>query len=125
VDQVKTILQRAAAGERNAGLAREYSIAGRPFIRRSGQGMQRSGEGQMGRIAMSNFMQTAIEQGPNLVLMTRDMGPINVEKDDPDGIIMTCSDGTYGAYAVEELLDLRPYRERVQVVSRLAVRNKG
>jgi hypothetical protein len=57
--------------------------------------------------------------------MTRDMGPINVEKDDPDGIIMTCSDGTYGAYAVEELLDLRPYRERVQVVSRLAVRNKG
>jgi hypothetical protein len=42
--------------------------------------MQRSGEGQMGRIAMSNFMQTAIEQGPNLVLMTRDMGMINVEK---------------------------------------------
>jgi hypothetical protein len=57
--------------------------------------------------------------------MTRDMGIINVEKDDPDGIIVTFSDGTYGAYVVEELLDLRPYRERVQVVSRLAVRNKG
>jgi hypothetical protein len=34
-----------------------------------------------------------------------------VEKDDGDGLIVTFSDGTIGAYVAEELLELRPLRE--------------
>lgn len=34
--------------------------------------------------------------------------------DGDDGLIITFSDGTTGAYVVEELLELRPYRERVK-----------
>jgi hypothetical protein len=36
---------------------------------------------------------------------------LTVERDDPDGLIVTFSDGTSGAYLVEELLELRPHRE--------------
>lgn len=34
-----------------------------------------------------------------------------VEVDGTDGLIVTFSDGTIGAYVVEELLKLRPHRE--------------
>jgi hypothetical protein len=34
------------------------------------------------------------------------------EFDGDDGLIVTFSDGTTGAYVAEELLELRPYRER-------------
>ena len=34
--------------------------------------------------------------------------------DGDDGLIVTFSDGTTGAYVVEELLELRPIRERVK-----------
>ena len=36
------------------------------------------------------------------------------ELDGDDGLIVTFSDGTTGAYVVEELLELRPIRERVK-----------
>jgi hypothetical protein len=36
---------------------------------------------------------------------------LTVERDDPDGLIVTFSDGTSGAYLVEEFLELRPHRE--------------
>ncbi len=36
------------------------------------------------------------------------------EPDGDDGLIVTFSDGTTGAYVVEELLELRPIRERVE-----------
>jgi hypothetical protein len=36
------------------------------------------------------------------------------EHDGDDGLIVTFSDGTTGAYVVEELLELRPIRERVK-----------
>ena len=36
------------------------------------------------------------------------------EPDGDDGLIVTFSDGTTGAYVVEELLELRPIRERVK-----------
>lgn len=39
---------------------------------------------------------------------------VEVKIDAPDGIIVRFSDGTVGAYVVEELLQLRPYRERVK-----------
>ncbi len=34
--------------------------------------------------------------------------------DGDDGLIVTFSDGTTGAYVVEELLELRPVRERMK-----------
>jgi hypothetical protein len=37
-----------------------------------------------------------------------------VEKDGKDGLIVTFSDGTMGGYVVQELLLLRPVRERVK-----------
>jgi hypothetical protein len=37
-----------------------------------------------------------------------------VEKDHADGILVTFSDGTSAGYVVEELLSLRPIRERVR-----------
>jgi hypothetical protein len=36
------------------------------------------------------------------------------EPDRDDGLIVTFSDGTTGAYVVEELLELRPHREPVK-----------
>jgi hypothetical protein len=39
---------------------------------------------------------------------------LKVEKDGDDGLIVTFSDGTKAGYIVEELLLLRPRRERVE-----------
>ncbi len=36
---------------------------------------------------------------------------LSVEQDGNDGLIVSFSDGTTAGYVVEELLDLRPYRE--------------
>lgn len=36
---------------------------------------------------------------------------LSVQKDGRDGLIVTFSDGTIGAYVAEELLELRPCRE--------------
>jgi hypothetical protein len=36
---------------------------------------------------------------------------LTVERDGEDGLIVMFSDGTTGAYVVEELLELRPHRE--------------
>ncbi len=38
---------------------------------------------------------------------------LTAERDGNEGIIVTFSDGTTGGYVVEELLELRPFRERV------------
>jgi hypothetical protein len=37
---------------------------------------------------------------------------LTAEVDEGDGVIMTFSDGTTAAYVVEELLELRPHREK-------------
>jgi hypothetical protein len=39
---------------------------------------------------------------------------LTTEPDGDDGLIVTFSDGTTGAYVAEELLELRPFRERVK-----------
>jgi hypothetical protein len=36
---------------------------------------------------------------------------VSVEKDGEDGLIVAFTDGTTGAYVVEELLELRPCRQ--------------
>jgi len=38
---------------------------------------------------------------------------LTAERDGDDGLIVTFSDGTTDGYVVEELLELRPARERV------------
>ena len=42
----------------------------------------------------------------------------NVEKDEPDGLLVTFSDGTVAGYVVEELLVLRPLRESLNAYLR-------
>jgi hypothetical protein len=39
---------------------------------------------------------------------------LNAEKDGDDGLLVAFSDETIGAYVVEELLELRPIREKAQ-----------
>ncbi len=46
--------------------------------------------------------------------MAEKMQILNVERDGEDGLIVTFSDGTTGAYVAEELLELRPIRDQVQ-----------
>jgi hypothetical protein len=44
--------------------------------------------------------------------MAAEIRILTTELDGDDGLIVTFSDGTTGAYVVEELLALRPERER-------------
>jgi hypothetical protein len=37
---------------------------------------------------------------------------VHIEKDGADGILVTFSDGTIAGYVAEELIELRPKRER-------------
>jgi len=57
--------------------------------------------------------------------MTEKIQIVSVEQDGDDGLVVTFSDGTTAAYVVEELLQLRPYRETLpnppQVMSPLPV----
>jgi hypothetical protein len=46
--------------------------------------------------------------------MNRSIEIVNLEMDGTDGLIVTFSDGTQGAYVVEELLALRPHRDRIK-----------
>ena len=39
---------------------------------------------------------------------------LTTARDGDDGLIVTFSDGTTGAYVIEELLEVRPFRERVE-----------
>lgn len=43
---------------------------------------------------------------------------VNVEQDGTDGILVTFSDGTNAGYVAEELIELRPVREKVSLSSR-------
>jgi hypothetical protein len=47
-------------------------------------------------------------------LMSDSIYILTVERDGDDGLIVTFSDGTTGAYVIEELLELRPFRERAK-----------
>jgi hypothetical protein len=47
--------------------------------------------------------------------MKEEVHLLAVDLDGHDGFIATFSDGTAGGYVVEELLELRPVRERVKI----------
>jgi len=42
-----------------------------------------------------------------------------VELDGKDGLMVSFSDGTTGGYVIEELLELRPVRERVKIKKKI------
>jgi hypothetical protein len=64
---------------------------------------------------MSKIGQSAAWQWGILSAMTdKPTQILKVEKDGEDGLIVTFSDGTITGYVVEELLLLRPVRERVE-----------
>jgi hypothetical protein len=50
---------------------------------------------------------------------------LNVELDGDDGVVVIFSDGTTGAYVAEELLELRPYRERIRKRTIFTVPTEG
>ncbi len=65
-------------------------------------------------ISVSNLGQPTARPRATLVSMLRNLEIVSVEMDGTDGLIVTFSDGTEGAYVVEELLGLRPNRERTK-----------
>jgi hypothetical protein len=48
-----------------------------------------------------------------------------VELDGTDGLLVTFSDGTTGGYVIEELLALRPIRERVKIKKTIPIARNG
>jgi thiamine phosphate synthase YjbQ (UPF0047 family) len=44
---------------------------------------------------------------------------VSVERDGDDGLVVLFSDGTTGAFVVEELLELRPQRDLAKPVKRV------
>jgi hypothetical protein len=56
--------------------------------------------------------------------MAEEIRMLTTEPDGEDGLIVTFSDGTTGAYVVEELLALRPVRERSKT-KRIKTTQKG
>jgi hypothetical protein len=51
--------------------------------------------------------------------MSESIHILTTEPDGDDGLIVTFSDKTTGAYVVEELLELRPFRERVKTKTKI------
>ena len=68
--------------------------------------------------SVSNIGQSPAWQWGILLAMTNKTRILKVEKDCDDGLIVTFSDGTRAGYVVEELLLLRPLRERVEEPSK-------
>ena len=63
---------------------------------------------------VSNIGQSAFRSACNGLCMNGEIQILAVELDGHDGLLVTFSDGTTGGYVVEELLELRPVRERVE-----------
>ena len=67
---------------------------------------------------MFNFDHRPDSQRAILLNMNATTHILQVEKDSHDGVIVTFSDGTVAGYVIEELLELRPYREPVYGVAK-------
>lgn len=86
------------------------------------------GKGPSSAVMQSETRKRRHEQAKSAILNSQPLPPraivsimkgeiqiLAVELDGPDGLIATFSDGTTGGYVVEELLELRPVRERVKI----------
>jgi len=63
---------------------------------------------------MSNIEHSSIPLDATVSFMETGIQILAIELDGTDGIIITFSDGTSGGYVVEELLEMRPIRERAR-----------
>jgi len=63
---------------------------------------------------MSRIEQTCRRRASTITLMAQGIHILTADRDGEDGVIVTFSDGTTGGYVVEELLALRPFRERIE-----------
>jgi hypothetical protein len=63
---------------------------------------------------MSDIRQSADLLLIKLPVMADDIRILKIDLEDPYGFMVTFSDGTTGAYAIEELLELRSLREPVK-----------
>ncbi len=61
-----------------------------------------------------NIEHHAAVETNRLSAMASDIHILEVVKDGDDGLIVTFSDGTVGGCVVEELLELRPVREKAK-----------
>jgi len=79
----------------------------------SGKHNKRKAEAGLGisHFAMSKMEQPADAKTSNLFQRDCPILIMTVERENPDGIIATSSDGTTAAFLVEELLQPRPRRE--------------
>jgi hypothetical protein len=66
---------------------------------------------------MINSVQAKLDFGSTVIPMDDPIRILTTELDGEDGLIVTFSDGTWGAYVIEELLDLRPHREPTKTQS--------
>ena len=64
---------------------------------------------------MSNVEQLALPSMRIVPCMKDEIQMLAVELDGKDGLVVTFSDGTTGGYVIEELLELRPVRERMKI----------
>ena len=64
--------------------------------------------------SVSKCEQTATSSTCNSLHVSGEIEILAVELDGHDGLVVTFSDGTTAGYVVEELLELRPVRERVE-----------
>ena len=63
---------------------------------------------------MSNIEHSSIPLDATVSFLETGIEILAIELDGTDGIIITFSDGTSGGYVVEELLEMRPIRERAR-----------
>jgi hypothetical protein len=56
--------------------------------------------------------------------MKKEIHLLAVELDGKDGLVVTFSDRTTGGYVIEELLGLRPIRERIKIKKAIPIAPK-
>jgi hypothetical protein len=73
------------------------------------------GEIRVVRNKVSSSEQSAPAATCHSLRMNGEIHMLAVELDGSDGLVVTFSDGTTGGYVIEELLGLRPVRERLKI----------
>jgi hypothetical protein len=74
---------------------------------------------------VSNLEQPSIPLNVYSLRMKNEIQMLAVELDGSDGLVVTFSDGTTGGYVIEELLVLRPIRERVKIKKTIPIARNG
>ena len=70
----------------------------------------------MGKVSKKTQCKIARERKTPFMTVQILIKILTAEHDGDDGLIVNFSDGTTGAYVVEELIALRPFRERVKTI---------